>query len=134
MRNTKNNLSEISTQVLIDEIHRRKAADHLLFCKSAVSKYKKRNPKIKFGCEYSRWDDFGIYKYDFTLGIVKNGKFLDFYYNSGLGYENFQKFIPPGFAECSESTYELSRRTENKEAAIDLLKECGYSWFEEIEE
>ena len=75
-----------------------------------------------------------------TLGILdKRGKFKDFYYNSGLEYEIFQKYIPPNFAEAMESTYEYhSGRTLTEEQyikeAFDVLEKCGYKRIEDFEE
>lgn len=71
---------------------------------------------------------FGPY---FTLGIIKNGKFCDFYYNSDLEYEEFQKLIPSCFIEVQESTYEL-HAPESLNTGLDILKKAGYSKFEDI--
>lgn len=71
------------------------------------------------------------------LGILKRGKFKDFYYGSGLEYNEFQKFIPEGFSEAMESTYEyhpgrsLSEEKYIKES-FDILSQCGYTRIEDF--
>lgn len=74
------------------------------------------------------------------LGVLgKKGEFLDFYYNSGLGYEKFQQYIPPGFHECMESTYEFGvgeklSREEYIKVAFEVLDKCGYVRLEDFVE
>lgn len=66
----------------------------------------------------------------YILGIIDTqGKFLDFYYNSGLEYEEFQKFIPKEFSEASESVYEFSIKRHPGKTAKEILEKYGYVEF-----
>lgn len=66
------------------------------------------------------------------LGFLdKKGEFKDFYYDSGLEYEEFQQYIPERFCEVMESSYEYhSGKKQTREQYIkevfEILSKCGY--------
>jgi len=129
-------LSKIPIEKLLEEVERRHKdvedyhkTVNLLSINSLIKK-----SGLIFGVQYTRGGEYGP---QFTLGIVKKGKFLDFYYNSKV--KNFQNFIPEGFHGCMESTYEYhsSKKLSNEkkiEEAISTLKKAGYTHFEETYE
>ena len=66
----------------------------------------------------------------YTLGIVKNGKFFDFYYQSGLEPEDWDAFIPEGWHSPMESTYECGDLSLKQ--GLKVLKDLGYTHFEDV--
>ena len=71
----------------------------------------------------------------YILGIIaENGKFKDFYYDSGLEYEEFSKLIPNGFAEAAESLYEFCPKRHPNKKAKDILAKHGYTEITETQE
>ena len=122
-------LSKVPIADLLAEVNRRhkdivKYQDSLQddLIKSAIAK-----KKLTLGVQYLRAAYGGPPQY--ILGIIKKGKFKDFYYNSGL--KNFRKLIPSGFRESMESTYEY---TSDLNEGIEKLKKAGYTHFEETYE
>lgn len=130
-------LSKIPIEVLLAEVERRHkdVEDYHKTLKSHSIKTQITKKKLTLAVQYIKGGDYGP---NFILGIIKKGKFLDFYYNSGM--ENFHDFIPDGFHECMESTYEYQPSKKNMslektvEEALSVLKEAGYTNFEEIYE
>jgi hypothetical protein len=74
----------------------------------------------EYNCEY------------YILGIIdpSTNEFLDFYYSSGIEYEEFDELIPKGFAEAMESCYEF--KVNKKTTAKEILKKYGYVNFDEL--
>lgn len=67
------------------------------------------------GCEY------------YTLGILdENGEFQDFYYDSGMEFDEFRDLIPKGFGEAMESCYQFKQRSNKGKTAKEVLENHGY--------
>ena len=62
--------------------------------------------------------------------LDENGEFQDFYYSSGIEYEDFQQWIPDEFSEAAESCYEFSHRRHPDKNAKDILKAAGKTDFD----
>ena len=132
----KENLESISTKQLLAELNRR-GEDKNSNSTETIRKRIKTS-KLTFAVEVNEDEGYGV---TYTLGVIKNGKFLDFYYNSGMNHEEFQKFIPNNFHESCESTYEyhapnakkdkhgLTIPETNPSKALTVLKKAGYIQF-----
>jgi hypothetical protein len=129
-----NDLSKISIGELLSEVERRHKdveeyhkTVRLHSIKSLIEK-----KKLVLAVQYTKDGDYGP---NFILGVIKKGKFKDFYYNANI--KNYQSLIPDGFHECMESTYEFHTEGKKKptvEDAITVLRAAGYTSFEEIYE
>src|SRR4051812_16332381 len=101
------NLSKTSTKDLIAELTKReelgkidKFAHELQTIKTRI-----KAKKLICACEYYQesYPDFEegnrVEKkvWNYVLGIIKDGDFKDYYYNSDMEYEEFQKLIPSCF-------------------------------------
>lgn len=133
----KKDLSKISTESLIKELDSRTKKDGRSVEAARISS-KFRELKLVGAVEYELDLSRG-YGPNFILGVLKSDKFKDFYYNSGLEYEEFQKLIPAGFCESQESTYEfhdkkLKKQEEIVKSALLILSNCGYEYFKDITE
>lgn len=133
----KKDLSKISTESLIKELDSRTKKDGRSVEADRISS-KFKELKLVGSVEYEL-DTSGGYGPNFILGVLKSGKFKDFYYNSGLEYEEFRKLIPAGFYEIQESTYEfqdkkLKKQEEILKSALSILRKCGYKHFRDNSE
>lgn len=124
------NLSKIPTSELLAELDRRDKKSSI----NNLSKIKRLSKKnnVTLGAQLivdsNAYDDEMPY---IMLGVIDNEIFKDFYYNSGLEYEEFNKYIPDNFHEACESTYEYhSGKNQSKDEYINeafkILKKCGY--------
>ena len=125
------NLSSIPTPDLREELFRREAADKR-------SDYDKLLEKQKFLMEKSgykfayRVDKEDLKHVYYTLGIVSDGHFEDFYYGvTGIDEESYKKFIPPFWGEATESTYEFGRYPQSltTKTAEEILEYLGYLYY-----
>lgn len=125
---SKTDLSKIPLSRLLKEVNRRKPSkvSEYIEIKSLAAKN-----KIKLAAQLSD-DGYSDEMPYIMLGILEKGEFKDFYYNSGLEYGKFQRYIPEKFGEVCESTYEyhseknLTREEYIKEAFY-ILGKCGYT-------
>ena len=71
----------------------------------------------------------------YVLGYIGDtGEFVDFYYDSGLQYEEWQCLVPRGFCEESENWYSYIPRGLVQDlgwSAEDQLKQFGYQHFDD---
>lgn len=123
---SKIDLSKIPLSKLLKEVNRRQPQDSF----SKIKRLARKN-KLKLAAQLT--DDGYVYGMPYImLGILdKKDDFKDFYYNSGLEYEQFQQYIPDKFHEAMESTYEYCpendlNREEYVKEAFDILTKCGY--------
>ena len=131
------NLSKIPLSKLLKEIERRQLSQP----QDNYSKIKQLAKKNKLKLAAQLTDDGYLEGMPYImLGVLdKKDGFKDFYYNSGLEYEEIGQYIPESFCEVCESTYEyhpkknLSRENYIKEA-FNILEKCGYSRLPDITE
>ena len=124
------NLSKIPLSKLLKEIKKRQLSQP----SDNYSKIKRLAQKNKLKLAAQLTDDRYLEGMPYImLGILdKKGKFKDFYYSSGLNYEQVSEYLPESFGEACESTYEYhpKRKLSRKkyvEEAFDILEKCGYS-------
>lgn len=122
---TKIDLSKIPLSKLLKEVNRRQPQDSF----SKIKRLARKN-KLKLAAQLTDGGYLEGMPY-IMLGIMNYDKFCDFYYNSGLDYEEFQRYIPDKFHEVMESTYEYCpennlNREEYVKEAFDILAKCGY--------
>jgi hypothetical protein len=122
-------LSKIPIGDLLAEVRRRHkdVAEYEESLSNNSIKAEAKSKKLTLAVQYLRAAYGGPPQY--ILGIIKKGEFKDFYYNSGL--KNFGRFIPNGFHESMESTYEY---TADLNEGLEKLKKAGYTHFEETYE
>jgi len=140
----KYNITDIPTEILVEEFKRRKQLNLIDNFKLELMEIRQlsKSKNLILAVEYDTTaggDPDPQYGPWYTLGIIKGKKqiFKDFYYNSGIPYEKFQKFIPSCFSECMESTYEFNPPKgykKNLRTSLDILKEAGYTLFRNITE
>jgi hypothetical protein len=135
----KSDLKSTSTEQLLAELTRR--GEHKN--ENSLDTIRKRIKSKKLTCAVIVDDEDLAYGPNFMLGIVKDGKFFDFYYSSGIPYGEFQKLIPDNFVETCESVYEYHSPTAKRDKrgrrivdkspakALSVLKKAGYVEFKQ---
>jgi hypothetical protein len=135
-------LKDATLEELYAEIKKRELKGHATKEDKEYAEIKSINQKgwttAKMCVVYGKsdYDDMPFFMFNFLEGDKK----LDAYYdNHGLEFEEVQEFIPSGFAEAMENSYEIRRdKGETYEQVvargIEILKKCGYTHFEEYKD
>jgi len=126
------NLSKVSTKELNDELQRRADLQNQKDLVKNVKRVKKLfdGKNVELAASYTRFDDYHDYPV-YSFGAMVDGDFIEFYYQSGLEFEDWSSCIPDDFSQLCENCYEYDGTMEE---TIDTLKKCGYTYFEDITE